>query len=507
MSKKAISLKRQAASGVKWSTVSQISRQGTQLLTTIILARLLSPSDFGLVGMAMIVISFIGIFKDLGTSAAVIRYKELSEELLSSIFWVNVGFGALAMLLLFFGASLGGLFYHELRVVAILRVLSVTFLISGLSILQQALLERSLSFNKLAKVEITAVGCGAIVGIGLAVAGFGVWSLVFQSLTTVSVTTVLLWFMGTWRPKFTFHWKEVKSVSSYSLNLTGFNIFNYFARNADYLLIGRYLGAQDLGYYTLAYRILLFPLQNISSVIGRVMFPVYASVQDDNQRFGNAYLKVAKTIALVSFPLMMGVFSLAAPFVLTVFGAKWQPVILLIMILAPVGLIQSIGTTTGAIYSAKGRTDWMFRWGIGGGSFIVIAFGIGLHWGIIGVAVAYVLAVFSLSYFNFAIPFRLINLKFSRLLAVLWRPFVNSLIMFVVVLGFKAGLLSLLSTEAVSNVFGFTGVSSDLIVNAMVLGLSILVGVFVYALVTWFNSKEQLKELAELVGIKKRGRK
>jgi len=315
-------IKYKAVSGIKWSTVSQVGRQGTQLVTTIILARLLSPSDFGLVGMAMVVIGFIGIFKDLGTSAAIIQRKKLSEGLLSSIFWVNVGFGALAMAVLFFGAPLGGLFYHEPRVDAILRVLSLTFFISGLSILQQALLERSLAFKKLAKVEISAVAAGAAVGIGMAFSGFGVWSLVFQSLTTVSVTTILLWLFSTWRPKWIFHWSEVKSVSSYSLNLTGFSIFNYFARNADYLLIGRYLGAQDLGYHTLAYRILLFPLQNISSVIGRVMFPVYSGIREDNTRFAKAYLKVASTIALITFPMMLGVLALAKPFVLTVFGIK-----------------------------------------------------------------------------------------------------------------------------------------------------------------------------------------
>jgi len=497
-----IALKHQAASGVKWSTVSQVGRQGTQLVTTIILARLLSPSDFGLVGMAMVVIAFIGIFKDLGTSAAIIQRKEFSEDLLSSIFWVNVGFGTLAMIILFFGAPLSGLFYHEPRVDAILRVLSLTFFISGLSILQQALLERSLAFHTLAKVEISAVGCGAIVGIGMAFSGFGVWSLVFQSLTTVSVTTILLWIFSTWRPKWIFHWNEVKAVSSYSLNLTGFSVFNYFARNADYLLIGRYLGAQDLGYYILAYRILLFPLQNISSVIGRVMFPVYSSIQDDNIRFAKAYLKVATTIALISFPMILGILALASPFVLTIFGVKWQPVILLIMIFAPVGLLQSVGTTTGSIYTAKGRTDWMFRWGIGSGLFVIIASIIGLHWGIIGVATAYAIVTFSISYFNFAITFRLINLKFSWLLGVLWKPLMNSLIMFTAIIGFKMALLELLSNRVVLSMIGFEKIPPIGLTNAMVLGLSIIVGIIVYSAASWVTSKRQLKELWALAGFK-----
>ncbi len=481
------SLKDQATSGIKWSTIAQIGRQGTQLVTTVILARLLPPSDFGLMGMAMVVIGFIGIFKDLGTSAAIIQKKQISKTLLSSIFWINVGFGTLAMIILFIAAPFGSSFYYEPRVTPILQILSLSFFISSLSILQKSLLEKSLSFNTLAKVEINAVVCGSILGVGLALSGAGVWSLIFQSLTTVSVTTVLLWFSSPWRPTWAFHWKEVKSVSSYSLNLTGFSIFNYFARNVDYLLIGRYLGAQELGYYTLAYRILLFPLQNISAVIGRVMFPIFSSIQDDNCLFSSAYLKVVGTIALIAFPLMMGVLALADPFISTVFDAKWQPVILLIMILAPVGLVQSIGKTVGAIYQAKGRTDWMFRWGIIAGLLVMIAIAVGLKWGIVGVATAYAITSLSLSYFNFAIPFRLIDLKFIQLLKVLWKPFANSFLMFMILISFRVALPSSIS-------------------NGVVLILSISLGIGFYIVINRMTNQEQLTHLWNLVRLKKKAK-
>ncbi len=265
------------------------SWQATQLLTTVILARLLAPSDFGLLGMATVVIGFITIFKDLGTSAAIIQKRDLSDELLSGIFWVNVGFGTLAMAIVFFGAPLAGLFYKNSDVVPVLQILSVSFFISGLSILQQALLERSLSFNILGKIEIVSVVCGAIAGISLALLGYGVWSLVLQLLTTVSATTLLLWLFSTFRPKLIFHWNEMKDVSSYSMNLTGFSIFNYFARDADYLLIGRYLGAQDLGYYTIAYRILPDTLSDgillaVLVVTGVIVYSV-ANLIDNKEQF------------------------------------------------------------------------------------------------------------------------------------------------------------------------------------------------------------------------------
>ncbi len=477
-------LKNRSVTGVKWSTLSQVFRQGAQLITTLILARLLAPSDFGLLGMAVVVTGFIAIFKDLGTSAAIIQKQDLSKELLSSIFWLNAGFGFLSTAVVFLGAPLGGLLYKNPQVVPVLRVLSVSFAISGVSILHQSLMERSLNFRALGKIEITAVFCSSFAGIGFALLGGGVWSLVVQSLTLVTVTTILLWFSSRWRPSLIFRWREVKSVSSYSLNLTGFSIFNYFSRNADYFLIGRYLGAENLGYYTLAYRILLFPLQNISAVIGRVMFPVYSSIQDDNRRFGEIYLKVAATIGFISFPLMAGVFILAKPFVLTVFGAKWEAVILLIMILAPVGLFQSIGTTVGAIYQAKGRTDWMFRWGVGTGLLLIAVFIMGLRWGITGVAGGYAIAVLLLSYPQFAIPFRLINLKVLQLAKTLAPSFANSVLMAFSLLFIKS-LFPHDSEEGIT----FT--------------LCVISGIAIYLLLSAIFNKKQLEELLVISGIKK----
>ena len=251
----------------------------------IILARLLAPSDFGLLGMATLVIGFVNLFKDLGTSSAVIQSRDASEDLLSSVFWANVGFGALASLVLLATSSWIAAFYHQPRLTAILRVLALNFVISGLSILQQALFERKLQFKILARVEMTGVMVGAMVGVGSAFAGAGVWALVAQSISSTASISLLLWYFSDWRPRLIFHRGEINRVRSYSLNLLGFNVFNYFARNADYLLIGKFLGATLLGIYTLAYRMMLYPLQSITTVICRVMFPVYSKLQDDDASF------------------------------------------------------------------------------------------------------------------------------------------------------------------------------------------------------------------------------
>jgi O-antigen/teichoic acid export membrane protein len=290
--------------------------------------------------------------------------------------------------------------------------LSLTFLSSSVYAVQQSLLVREMHFNRLAKIDLWTTLLASVTGIGAALLGSGVMSLVYQSLVGSFFTMVLTMRAGRWRPRFIFRWDELKSVGSYSLNLTGFNVFNYFARNADYLLIGKFLGARNLGYYTLAYRLLLYPLTAVSDVVARVMFPVYSRVQDDNRTFREMYLRVAGAIALITFPMMLGLMSTGRAFVFSFYGAKWEPIIILLLILAPVGLVQSILTTVGLIYQAKGRTDWMFRWGIVAGLATAISFVVGLPFGITGVSISYAVTCGFLLYPGFAIPGKLIELSF-----------------------------------------------------------------------------------------------
>ena len=206
-------------------------------------------------------------------------------------------------------------YYREPRITAVLRFLSIGFVISGCSVLQKAIFERNLAFRITAWSETAGVVGGAVVGIASALMGAGIWALVAQALVSASVTSALLWAFSDWRPTLTFEWAEIKRVSGFSLGLTGFNFVNYFARNADYLLIGRFLGANQLGIYTLAYRVMLYPLQSVSAVVSRVTFPVCTQFQDDDARFRSAYLRTAAMIGLVTFPIVLGVYSVARPLV------------------------------------------------------------------------------------------------------------------------------------------------------------------------------------------------
>ena len=212
--------------------------------------------------------------------------------MLSSLFWFNTAIGLCSTVLLWLLSPVISKFYREPRLELLLRVLAPTFFISGLGQVQRTLMEKDLGFARLAKVEISSSALASIVSVGLALAGAGVWSLVFQSLTTATAAAAMLLLSLSWKPSWEFRWKEIKSLGHYSLQLTGFNLFNFLSRNADYLLVGCLLGARDLGYYTMAYRLMLYPLQNVSQVIGRVIFPVFSQVQEDEARFRRGYLTV-----------------------------------------------------------------------------------------------------------------------------------------------------------------------------------------------------------------------
>ena len=397
--------------GVGWSGVSQIARLLINLGVTAILARLLTPNDFGLLAMVVVFTNFVMIFRDFGLTAALIQRKEIIEEHLSSCFWINILVGFLLTLIFVVLAPLISHFYSEVRLNRIIMILASTFFISSFGIVQGALFTREMNFKSLAIVEISAIVISGTTAIVLAFSGFGVWSLIWQQITSNLVRVFFLWIISNWKPKFMFRWQRVKELLGFGLNLTGFNFINYFNRNLDSLLIGRFLGSAPLGFYNLAYRLLLFPLGNISSVIGRVMFPSLSMIQDDKNKVCYAYIKATRYIAVITFPLMIGLFVVAPQFIRVVFGLQWERTIFLIQILALVGLGQAIGSTVGWIYQSQGRTDIMFRWGLFSVTIVTTAFIIGLRGNIEGVTIAYAIATLILVYPNFAIPFKLIDLK------------------------------------------------------------------------------------------------
>lgn len=401
--------------GLAWTSVSTFGRRILALLANIVLARLLTPADFGLMAMAAVVLGFVDIFKDLGTGAALIQREEVSDALLSSVFWFNLAFGVLATLAAVACAPLIALAYKEPRVAPVVAGMALSFLLSSMAIVQNSMLQRELQFATLTKIEITAASVSYAVGIGAALLGHGVWSLVYLVLTNSALFLVLVWTVSSWRPRLLFIWSEFRQVMRYSLNLASFNVLFYLAQNVDNVVIGRYLGSESLGWYDLAYRLMTFPLQAISAVFGKVMLPYYSRVQDKLPQFRRAFLRVSGAIAFITFPLMLGLLAVREPFVLTVFGPRWTPVIALLALFAPLAALRSVQTTTGSIYMATGRTDLQLRWGVLSNFVTMAAIVIGLQWGVVGVAAGYTIASLLMAHISFAVPLKLIGMRIGEL--------------------------------------------------------------------------------------------
>jgi PST family polysaccharide transporter len=250
----------------------------------------------------------------------------------------------------------------------------------------------------------------------LAFSGFGVWSIVAMYIASAAVNVAVLWIIMPWRPDLSLRWDAVQDLSKFSRNLVGFSAFNYWTRNGDNLLIGRYVGSAALGIYARSYAILLLPVWQVSGVISNVMFPALSAIQKDVERVRNLYLTSISVISLVTFPMTLGLLVVSRSFVLALFGDKWAAMIPILQVFSLLGAIQSIGTTAGWIYQSQGRTDIMFRFGLISGSIFIISFIVGLRWGALGVAVAYTVANFLLWYPTWSIPAHLIDLDFVTML-------------------------------------------------------------------------------------------
>jgi O-antigen/teichoic acid export membrane protein len=423
------SLARAAASGTKWVAISQASRLAAQVLSMVILARLLSPSDFGVVAMALLVTGFAAIFRDFGTVQAVIQRRELSSALLDSVFWLNVVIGTAIAILLALLAPVIAVAMHEAQLTRVLWLLALAFPIVSLGLVQQALLERASRFRSVALIECCAAFAGLAAAVPAALAGWGVYSLVSQTIVTWTFVTTGLWAVSTWRPAWRYSLALIRELGKFSGNLVGVQIFTYFSRNIDTVLIGRFLGATELGYYNLAYRMMLWPLQNISWVAARALFPALSRVQDDKQRLREGYVRAAAAVFLITAPLTLGLFVLREPFVLAVMGERWLKVADLLFWLAPVSMIQSVVTTVGWLYLSTGRTDVMFKFAVFFGVASTCAIVVGLQWGVEGVAAAYFAAALLLFLPNLAVPFRLVGLSIPAFLRRLAPTFFAALLM------------------------------------------------------------------------------
>lgn len=435
-----MSARHDAARGVLWTAGSQVLRQVFQLLIAAVLFRLLLPDDYGLIRMALVFTGFMGMFRELGLGAAIIQEREVTQLQLSTVFWINVGVGVLLALVTAAAAPLAAWWFQEPMLLAVTAALSFTFVFGSLEIVQRALMRKRLNFKLLALVDVSATLAAGGVGIALAYWLRNVWALVGQNLVLALCTALLLFAGSPWKPSLCFDWRAIAGLMRFSVYAFGSIVLGYFARNLDIFLVATLAGKTAAGLYGAAYTLMLMPVSNVSWTLGNVMFPVYAQLRDDLARARDAYLRSVQSIALLTFPMMLGLMVIAKPFVLCMAREEWSDTAALLMILAVVGMLQSIGTTVGSICYSQGRADLVWRLGLVAVPVIALCLLLGSPWGLYGVATGYTTSQVLLWFYSQSVANRLLALRMGTLLAALAPLLALSLAMAGIVAGARLGL-------------------------------------------------------------------
>jgi O-antigen/teichoic acid export membrane protein len=414
------------ARGISWTFLSRIATQLLQVATAVITARLLSPEEFGLVGMVLIFSGFAQVLADLGISASLVHRQNLTNSDISTGFWLQIIVGAAISLLFWSLAPTIAHFYALPALEPLTKIVSLTFVVQALGQTQAALAQREYRFNQIgAAAVISTVGSG-LGCVLMAYAGWGVHSLAWQPVISAATFTAAIWLISPWRPEFVFHKSSLVFMFRYGGYLSAHTILNYWLRNGDNLVIGKALGAVDLGLYGRAYTLMFLPLGMIGFVLGQVMFPVLSRLQDDIDSFRDTYIYALRVIAFVMFPLMGAMFVLSQEIIVLMFGEAWIGAAPVLRILSLVGLIQSIVFPVGWIFTALGKTKEQFQLSIFFAVIFVAAMAIGLNYGILGIASSYAVWAAINAVLNLKIAMSYIGVSLRKTLLLLLPSLVES---------------------------------------------------------------------------------
>ncbi|MGZ4358727.1 MAG: MOP flippase family protein [Gaiellaceae bacterium] len=380
------------ARGISWKAISYTFRYLAKIVVVVTLARLLGVRAYGLAAMAITFSGLVLVFADLGFGAALVQRRRLSETDRSTVFWFSCMAGCVCT-----GASIGlsplvGWYFRTPAVVPLCAALSLSFFITSIASVQSALLTREMNFRSLELRVIGGTFVGGAVGIVIAALHGGAWAIIGQQLAIAAVSSMLLWVVTPWRPRFVFSRASLRDLGRFSSNVFGTRLLFYLNRNADNLLIGRFLGAASLGAYNVAYNVMLVPLSDLAGPIREVLFPAFSRMQDDRERMAAMWIKANRLVGAASIPALAGLIVVAPDFVHVVLGDKWRAATPVIQILAWVGMLQSVQGLNSSILQACDRTGELFRYSIYVLIASLIAFVGGLHWGIVGVATGYAIS-------------------------------------------------------------------------------------------------------------------
>jgi len=350
------SLKRKTVHGVLWSSVERLSIQGIHFLVTLVLARILTPKDFGLIGMLAVFIAIAQTLIDSGFSAALIRKQDRTDIDNNTVFYFNIIISIFIYLLLYAVAPYVAVFFHEPSLIDLMRVLCLLVIINSFAVIQRVIYTASVNFKVQAKATTIAAILSGVVGIIMAFHGYGVWSLVGQQLSSAFFNTVLLWYFSKWRPMLVFSWKSFKELYLFGINVMVVSIVETLYQNSYQIFIGRFFSASQLGHFTQAKHFAILPSSSLSSVVARVTYPVLSTIQDDDARLSDVYRQLARVLGFIVFPLMCGLAALAFPTVEVVIGSKWHFAAVLLVPLSFSFMFYPIHSVNMNMLQVKGKS-------------------------------------------------------------------------------------------------------------------------------------------------------
>lgn len=411
-----------ALSAVKWSVSGDMAEQGIRLAFGIALARILSPRDFGLIALLTAITQIAGALAELGLKDALVQRRELTEAHRSSVFWVLLLAGCVLSGAQIACASTIATLYGVRELAPLAVVLSALFVLDAFGSVPRAILARRLDFRITAWLQCTVAILASACAVTLAWRGFGVMSLAADLLLTSAIESLLLFRASGWRPRLELRVAALHDLFGFSAHRFVTQMLGLSASPIDRLLIGTFVGSGALGLYVRAYNLTRLPVSNVSRSIVRVMFPSLAMIQNDTARIREVYLRAIPAVALATFPMCLGFLAAAEPLVVGVLGPQWRGTVPILRILSLAGLVQSVSVLASTIYLSRGRTDFQLRLAGLERLSTIVAIAVGLQWGVLGAATAYVLAAVLNALPTLYFAGRFIDLRprpvFARLLPV-----------------------------------------------------------------------------------------
>lgn len=393
--------------------VAQVATQVSRLAVSVVLARLLTPQEFGVVAAAMVIMVVAWQLTDLGTSAVIIQRDVLDGALVSSVFWFNLAFGGALSVLTFLAAQPLADGLGQPQAAPAIRLLAAVSLLGAIGNMHFALLRRTMQFGRLAMVTIANAVVNSALGIGLALAGAGIWALVVGTVAGVATSTAAAWWFEPWRPSFVFSLRRLREVARFSIHFFWSNALAVVFDQLDKVIISRLLGGAPLGTYAVAQRTVLSPVQAVSGAVSSVSFSAFARGQDDPEKLRSGASRAAGVVALGLLPAMVGLAVLAEQAVAVVYGPQWEAAVPVIRVLGPVAAVQALACITASVMLAKGRSDWLYRWTLANCLVGAAAMAVGSHWGLIGVSLALAAVVLLLKPFEMRMALGLIDMRLS----------------------------------------------------------------------------------------------